>query len=285
MDSELLGKRARLSTQLTSATENTDASEVTRAEASNRLSSLRNSDGDEACAFLRTLPFDPSGTFDNAQFKLLLDLRLNLDLSYAQGISRCKCRKAFNGGHHLFSCNRSFHPIFQDTHSSLVSTLTTAISEATDAAVVRNPPITQNLVADFSIEPFGTLGCRKAYIDVASCLSGSAEDKVKEKHRKYDEAAKNARTSFYAFVVELTGKWAPENERVLKCIAEMAQFKLGLSRTEFYFRSLRRQISLGHAQRFSKAVLRIIDQRYKPQLPRPPLLLFDFLDFIGGKAR
>jgi hypothetical protein len=80
MDSELLGKRARLSTQLTSATENTDASEVTRAEASNRLSSLRNSDGDEACAFLRTLPFDPSGTFDNAQFKLLLDLCLYMDL-------------------------------------------------------------------------------------------------------------------------------------------------------------------------------------------------------------
>ena len=165
----------------------------------------------------------------------------------------------------------------------MVSTLTSAISEATDAAVVRNPPITQKLVADFSIEPFGNSG-RKAYIDVASCLPGSADDKVRQKHSKYDEAAKNARTSFYAFVVELTGKWAPENERVLKGIAEMASFKLPSSRLEFYFRALRRQISLGHAQRFSKAVLAIIAQRFKPLLPRPPLLLHDVSEFIGGRA-
>jgi hypothetical protein len=281
MDSEFLENRARLLTDLTSNKTNTDVSEVTRAKASNRLLSLQNSDGYEACTFLKTLPFDTFGTFDNAQFKLLLDLRLNLDLSCAQGIPLCKCRAPFNGGHHLFSCNRSFHSIFQDAHSSLVSTLTSAISEATDAAVLRNPPITPNLVADFSIEPFGNSG-RKAYMDVASCLSGSADDKVKQKHSKYDAAAKNARTFFYAFVVELTGKWATENERVLKCIAEMASFKLPSSRIEFYFRSLRRQISLGHAQRFSKAVLRLITQRFKPMLPRPPLLLHDVSEFIGG---
>jgi hypothetical protein len=103
---------------------------------------------------------------------------------------------------------------------------------------------------------------------------------VSQKHSKHYEASSIIRASFYAFVVELTGKWALENEKVLECIADMARYKLPPSRIEFYIRNLRRQISLGHAQRISSAVLAMIAQ-YKPFLPRPQLLLYDVYDIIG----
>jgi hypothetical protein len=106
-----------------------------------------------------------------------------------------------------------YHTIYQEVHKSIVSTLTTAFQEACHALVARNPVISPGLVGDLSVEPFCSKGS-KAFVVVASCSPGSLTDTVSRKHSKYEKASSDVRAILFEFFMELTGNWAPENDKV-----------------------------------------------------------------------
>jgi hypothetical protein len=255
--------------------------------AMDRLKSLKYSCSTHASTFLKTIPYDWIGNFENATFKTSMEMYLGLPISAARNLRHCKfCKQDIDRGYHPLVCKKAKSKIYYPTHSALQRDLCEGLAQGSDTRITREPHVglTDDKRCDILVEPLGPK-IPRAFVDVTSknpfsvpstnwCTVNTgfaAELAVKLKHKKYDEVIKcqpgPTKPSFFAFAIETTGAWAKENSIFLEHLNAAALLKLPDSFANTFLPSLKRKISLNHRKHIVQGLLDVLGCYMNPFQP------------------
>ena len=287
-DAELSAQRELILKQATEESASQVASIAQAAHA--RIQSLTNSHGKDASRFLTAIPYDARSRWENPEFSTAVELFLNIPISAAAGTPFCtKCsvkgkgKISTKGGLHFLDCmHGACQNIRQAAHRAMQGELATAFKQGSNSVVTHNPRITgSDLRGDLGVSDFGR-SKHIAIIDVSTTnplatsktSSGAnprpgkaAMDAAHIKRTKYVPSVRgNVDTAFYPFIIETTGIWAKENNKVMDALDFMALHKLPLHRHASFTADVRRSIGIHHRKAVVRQLLLEI-QRCRPTLP------------------
>jgi hypothetical protein len=287
-DAELSAQRELILKQATEESASPVASIAQAAHA--RIQSLTHSHGKDASRFLTAIPYDARSRWENHEFSTAVELFLNIPISAATGTPLCtKCsvkgkgKISTKGGLHFLDCKHgACQNIRQAAHRAMQGELATAFKLGSNSVVIQNPRITgTDLRGDIGVSDFGK-SKHTAIIDVSTTnpLSSSnsssgatdrpgkaASDAAHKKRTKYVPSVReNVDTAFYPFIIETTGIWAKDNDKVMNALNFMARNKLPLHRSTSFMEDVRRSIGIQHRKAVVRQLLLEI-QRCRPVLP------------------
>jgi hypothetical protein len=255
-----------------------------------RIQSLTNSHGKDASRFLTAIPYDARSRWENPEFSTAVELFLNIPISAAAGTPFCtKCsvkgkgKVPTKGGLHFLDCKHgACQNIRQAAHRAMQGELATAFKQGSNSVVIQNPRITgSDLRGDIGVSDFGK-SKHTAIIDVSTTnpLAASkpstgatarpgkaAMDAAHKKRTKYVPSVReNVDMAFYPFIIETTGIWAKDNDKVMNALSFMALNKLPHHRFVSFTEDVRRSIGIHHRKAVVRQLLLEI-QRCRPSLP------------------